>query len=287
MKKFLLGSVALVALGAGAPANAADMPVRRLPPPAVFSWSGCYLGVNVGYAYGRSQQTSASNTATTNGPAGLGLTPISPAISEAPNGGALGAPITPRFNEGGIVGGGTAGCNYQFGVWVIGIEGDGGPTYKDGQEKDLAPFNPFFTSQTTERWVATARGRLGYAVDKWLFYVTGGAAWAGVEINVMNTTFQPTTPGGFPAAHDKRTLTGYTVGGGVEYALGYGWSIKSEFLYIDFRSNNNFFTPPTSFTPTASYFLPRTVSLDNYQFKWGLNYKFDWFGGKAAPVVTK
>jgi outer membrane immunogenic protein len=66
-------------------------------------------------------------------------------------------------------------------VWVVGIEGDGGPFDKQGQSNDQFPFNPQFVNQTNERWIATLRGRLGYAVDKWLFYATGGVAWARVE----------------------------------------------------------------------------------------------------------
>ena len=76
-----------------------------------------------------------------------------------------------------------AGCQYQWAAWawVFGIEGDGGPVDKQGQSNDQAPFNPQFVNQTNERSLATLRGRLGYAVDKWMFYATGGVAWARVE----------------------------------------------------------------------------------------------------------
>jgi hypothetical protein len=59
--------------------------------------------------------------------------------------------MTPKFHPGGLMGGGTAGCQYQAGVWVFGIEGDGGPLDKQGQANDQFPFNPQFVNQTNER----------------------------------------------------------------------------------------------------------------------------------------
>ena len=87
------------------------------------------------------------------------------------------------------------GCQYQFGWWLIGIEGDGAVANKDGQafqsfpgdffcgqsQRVTSPIRPF-VSQTTERWIATARLRLGWAADKWLFFVTGGGASSGVDV---------------------------------------------------------------------------------------------------------
>ena len=104
-----------------------------------------------------------------------------------------------------------------------------------------------------ERWYATARGRLGYAVDKWLFFVSGGAAWMKIdsaEFCLNNPTVTAAgaalTPAGScqgPLAtavlqSDRRT--GWTIGGGVEYALPYNWSIRSEYLYIKIPSYTTF-----------------------------------------------
>jgi len=275
MKKLLLASVALAALGMGAPANAADMRARPLPPPVpVFSWTGCYVGFYGGYAVGQSRHESPANA-----PVSSTFLPLGAVVAagEAPVGAAAGAGITDKFDMSGFVGGGTGGCQWQAGVWVFGIEADGGPTNKDGQHLDAPPFNPDFVSQTTERWTATARLRLGYAVDKWLLYVTGGAAWAGVEAttwfggltgtNIIDNT------AGVPAIHDKRTMFGYAVGAGTEYALTYGWSIKSEYIFTQYR-DKDFFNPPDSFTPPITTFVtPHRVSLYNHTFKWGLNYK--------------
>ena len=182
------------------------------------------------------------------------------------------------------------GCQYQFGWWLIGIEGDGAVTNKDGQAFNLFPGTFFagkanglispirpFVSQTTERWIATARLRLGWAADKWLFFVTGGGAWSGVEV----TVWEPVNP--TVTAHHKKTLTGWTVGARWEYALGYGWSWKSEFLYIDYGWTK-FFDPADTCSPSCDAFLnPREVSPKNYVFRTGLNWRFDW--GKAPVAV--
>jgi len=267
MRKLLLGSAALIAMSVasmGGPAVAADMPVKARPLPPVYTWTGCYLGAFVGYETGRSRHVN-------NDP--VSVPPFA------------GADIA-AFHMSGFNGGFDGGCNYQFGAWVIGFEVDGAASNKDGQSRVLPPFNTDFIAQTSERWFATARARLGYAWDKTLFYVTGGAAWAGVQ----TTDWLATTPA--TSMSDKRTVVGWTVGAGWEYALGYGWSIKSEYLYMDF-GRHSFFNPPDrcqpagvagDCRPTFTGALPTDVSLRNHVWKVGMNYKFDW--GKA-PVIAK
>ena len=275
MKK-LFTSVSLIALSAGGSALAADMPVkaRPAPPPAVYSWTGCYGGGFVGYGWGNSQHRSLDPDERAG---------AAPNVSETDFRRVTGD-ITPSFDMNGALGGFNVGCQYQFGWWLIGIEGDVAATNKDGQafnffggkSSNSAPNRPW-VSQTTERWMATARLRLGWAADKWLFFITGGGAWSGVEVTVWDP-FAPTT-----SAHHKRTLTGWTVGAGYEYALGYGWSWKSEFLYIDYGWSR-FFDPADACSPDCRAFLnPREVSLKNYVFRTGLNWRFDW--GKAPVAV--
>jgi outer membrane immunogenic protein len=141
-------------------------------------------------------------------------------------------------------------------------------TNKDGQGFD-SPLNLGFIDQTHERWIATARGRLGYAVtDKWLWYVTGGGAW----ISAQQSTWLvgvPTT-----RAIATQTLGGWTAGLGTEYMLGYGWSIKSEFLYVDVGSKR-FFGPGANGTLNPA-FVGEDVKIRDYVFKVGMNYKFGW-----------
>jgi outer membrane immunogenic protein len=247
MKKFLLGSVGLAAMFAG-PALAADMPLKAPPPVAYYSWTGCYVGVHVGGKSSRADVHYGANT--------LAVLP--------------GTVATDPIYMSGALGGGQIGCNYQFaGGWLIGIEGDGSIVQSDGA--GVENLFPAFRIQTTETWLATARGRLGYAWDKWLFFVTGGGAWAGLTTNNYNAAVPVQT------AIQKNTVSGWTVGFGAEYALGYGWSIKGEYLYMDF-SEKTFFTPTT---PIAlSEF---NVHLRQSVARFGMNYKFDWGG----PVVAK
>src|SRR6516165_12127899 len=172
MKKLFLGSVALVALGLGAPAAfAAERPVPAYAPPPppvpVYTWTGCYAGANAGTSTGRSTQSTLANSVLTgNGlgsaPAPLGV-PGALVIAPVP----AGSSIAGDLNLSGFIGGFQGGCNYQWGVWVFGFEGDGSATNKEGQnfETGLVPFagvnRANWISQTQERWLVTARGKLG------------------------------------------------------------------------------------------------------------------------------
>jgi outer membrane immunogenic protein len=266
MKKLSLGSVALVALGLGVPAaNAADMRVAAYapPPPPAYTWSGCYVGASAGTSYGTSQHIANAGS-TFNAPGTVGN--VIPA----------GTNITDSFNVSGFIGGGQAGCNWQWGVWVFGIEGDGSATNKSGQdfERPLVPLggagSAFFISETQERWLVTARAKLGltgwgWFGDKTLLYVTGGGAWAKIDASEWDTR----APQAF--AHQESNIrSGWTVGAGLEYALGYGWSVKSEYLYVQFDDYTTFTSPPFN----TGIVSPRTVKLNDHIFRAGMNYKF-------------
>jgi outer membrane immunogenic protein len=183
-----------------------------------------------------------------------------------------GTPITDSFDVSGFIGGGTLGCNWQWGAWVFGIEGDGSATNKSGQQFEGALEGPgsTFISETQERWLVTARGRLGltnfwWFGDKTLVYVTGGGAWAKIDVSEWDTR-NPIAR----AHQESNTRSGWTVGGGLEYALGYGWSAKSEFLYVKFDNFTTFTSGPFS----TNILSPREVKLEDYIWRAGLNYKF-------------
>jgi outer membrane immunogenic protein len=251
MKRLFLGSVALVALSLGTSAGfAADkrVPAYAPPPPPVpvYSWSGCYAGAAAGTATGR-VSTNYGDVNRTLFPAGV-----------------PGASATNDFWLSGFIGGFELGCNYQVGAWVWGIEGDWSAINKDGQATELAATN--FQYQITERWLATARGRLGLTGwwgDRTLLYVTGGGAWAKVTAN--NYPLAATVR---PAAIEDGTMSGWTVGGGIEYAVGYGWSVKSEYLYVQFSDKT--FLGPTNPVALAAF----NTKLNEHIFRAGMNYKF-------------
>jgi outer membrane immunogenic protein len=134
----------------------------------------------------------------------------------------------------------------------------------------IAPFagpgSASFVSQTQERWLVTARGKLGWAVwDKSMVYVTGGAAWAKIDTSEFQVGTQTST-----GHQESNTRSGWTIGGGWEYALGYGWSVKGEYLYVKFDDFRTFTTPPFGALDIA----PRNVKLYDNIFRAGMNYKF-------------
>ena len=284
MKKLFLGSVALVALGLGAPAAFAAeraVPAYAPPPPVpVYTWSGCYVGANAGTSSGRSQHTVVGNSILTGGALGA---PAPVAI-----GGLAGTSIAGDLNLSGFIGGFQGGCNYQMGMWVVGAEVDGMATNKEGQnfEAGLVPVlapalganaagRANWISQTQERWLVTARGKLGLAGwgwfgDKSMVYVTGGAAWAKIDASEWLIGAQTGT-----GHQESNTRTGWTAGVGYEYALGYGWSIKGEYLYVKFDDYTTFTSPP--FGGAGLNIAPRNVNLNDNIFRAGMNYKLGWY----------
>jgi len=291
MNKLLIASAALAVTSLGGPALAADMPLKAPPPPVpVFTWTGCYVGLSGGESYGRSEINAVGGTRAIRqvGAAGTPTAITLPA----------GTSIVDPFDLSGFIGGAQGGCNYQFGGWVIGIEGDYNLTNKEGQrtEGPLAAAFGFnggdvWVDSTKERRIATARLRLGYAVwDKWLWYVTGGGAWAKIDSSEF---LLAATPGGFSQINRSFTQTdwrgGWTVGVGTEYSLGYGWSIKSEFLYVDLGTFDTFTSGvPTNAAGIPHFFSPQEVHLKDYIFRFGMNYRFGGWGiGKAPAVVAR
>lgn len=285
MKKFLLG-VAAGALMTGS-ASAADL----LPGPAplvavpVFTWSGLYVGANVGYI--------GSNRTNTVGTPAYG----NPGL----NGGALynninAAAATGRGTDlSAILGGGGIGYNWQFGTIVAGIETDLQVSSTSRETRPVFLSNTTFpntpvigSASSSQRfnYIGTVRARLGYTVfDNLLVYVTGGLAYGEKD---SSTSFNfnalgggsPVIPNYGTTIGRSKTETGYTVGGGLEYMLDANWSVKGEALYYDlgktratgqFNSFYSVFNPAPVFTTTSV-----NSSTDNKGViaRFGVNYKF-------------
>ncbi len=182
------------------------------PPPAppAYTWSGCYIGGGGGYSTGRATQYTAP---------GAVVTPVAPGFR--PGAVPAGVNITDQFNLSGFIGTGELGCNWQWGAWVFGIEGDGSATNKEGQafETFLVPFlgagRGAWVAETQERWLVTARARLGLTNFWWfgpqtMVYVTGGGAWAKIDTSEFLPGQFATTSGHL----ESNTRSGWTVGGG-------------------------------------------------------------------------
>jgi outer membrane immunogenic protein len=184
-----------------------------------YNWTGFYLGVNAGYAMG---------TATWQSP-----------------------PVAPKIK--GSMFGGTAGYNWQSGAIVYGFEGDLDWSTVKGSAACAAA-----TCENKNIWFATVRGRLGYAMDRWLPYVTAGTAFG--NFKATNFNFAPPNRDGATA-----TPFGWTAGVGLEYAFMGNWSAKMEYLYADLGKFSCLHCDGGT---------PNNVAVKENIVRAGLNYKF-------------
>jgi outer membrane immunogenic protein len=221
MKKLLLATTAFVVLAA-ASASAADMAVRpAYAPPPAYSWNGWYIGGNVGYSWGNAKYDSTTSTSVN------GVTVSGNSISESQK-------------IDGVIGGVQTGYNYQFGGWVWGWETDfqgsgqkGGSTLTGTLLTGVGPVPATLTTDHKLEWFGTARSRLGFLWSpNVLVYGTAGIAYGQVKDSAaLSVGAAPVTAAAIATFKDVKA--GYTVGAGVEGALGGGWSAKLEYLYID------------------------------------------------------
>jgi outer membrane immunogenic protein len=247
------------------PALAADMALRPvqapfLPPPP-FSWTGFYLGGNVGAGFGTTEASVNVGLALT-AVTGTPVTATAPLVSET-------------FN--GFVGGIQAGYNWQAGVFVLGVEGDLDAAGLQGN----APCVVVPNCTMKHNWFADITGRVGVvAVERSLIYLKGGVAWEGSNFSVGNSI----TGGGMSLAANASgsgTQTGGLLGMGVEYAFLPNWSAKIEYNYIDYgtRSFNasiatNAGFAGTGLAPLSGVQVPTSITESEHIIKAGVNYRF-------------
>ncbi len=235
MNKFSLGTIVL-AFGAGTAANAAEIPIKAAPPQAPvvaapYSWTGFYIGANLGGSWGRA--TNNDNLAFT-----------------SDRGVLLGGIASPTSDLSGVIGGGQLGYNWQFGPTVIGIETDIQASGQRGSSSAVCPAvatgvgcgNSAATFDHTNKltWFGTTRGRIGTTFDRFLVYVTGGAAYGEVK---SDTTVM--RQAGVVSFGTSSTRGGWTIGGGVEGALLRNWTWRVEYLYVDLGTVNSSGAIPT------------------------------------------
>jgi outer membrane immunogenic protein len=250
-RKSLLSTAALAVLGGSA--FAADLPSRSAPPvymppppPPIFSWTGVYIGGQIGYEWG---QSSGAIFPTGTGPA---------------SGASLGT-----NNPSGVTGGAHIGYNYQINHFVVGVEGDVNGSNYHGN----TTFGGLGSTSTRTDIDGSIRGRVGYAWDRALFYATGGAAFAPVSNSFTSAAgFSDTT---------SPTRIGWTIGGGVEYAITNNWSLRAEYRYTDYGHSTNVLT-----NSTGGALAIRTHDTDN-RVQAGFSYKFDTPAPMAPPMLAK
>ena len=267
MKKLLLATTAFVILAAGS-ANAADMRARPAyaPPPPAYSWNGWYIGGNVGYSWGNAKYDSTTSTSVN------GVTVSGNSISESQK-------------IDGVIGGVQTGYNYQFGGWVWGWETDfqgsgqkGGSTFAGVLGTGIGPIPFNVTTDHKLEWFGTARSRLGFLWGQnVLVYGTAGIAYGQVKDSAaLSVGVAPVTAAAIATFKDVKA--GYTVGAGIEGALGGGWSAKLEYLYIDLGKTE--LTSATAVTvggATVAANASQTFRTTDNIVRVGLNYK--WGGG--------
>jgi outer membrane immunogenic protein len=219
-----LAAVLVAPLAAQAADIQSRMPTKApvVAPVPYFDWTGLYIGFNGGGGWGSSQDRDFTRGTTRN------------------------------FSTSGGLFGGTVGYNYQIGNTVLGVEGDFDWTNMRGSSG--AALNGINYS-TYLQWLSSVRGRVGYAFDRVLPYVTGGLAIG----DVKNTITTPTTSAG-----GSTTGTGWTVGAGLEYGITPNLSVKAEYLFADILNS----------TPVPG----SQVEVKTNIVRGGLNWRFNWDG---------
>jgi outer membrane immunogenic protein len=227
--------LALITVGAGICAAtsgfAADLslPVPAKAPATTFTWTGCYVGGQVGIA------------TETDGLASQGL-------------GAVGA------NGYGAVAGGQIGCNYQTGMLVVGVEGDGLWSGVTNQSATSTGGAGATTEKTQNTWDADVAARVGAAFDRLLVYGKGGISWG--RFDFLDTAPTAVVTGG-------GVLPGVLIGAGMEYAFVPHWTAKIEYNYVAYSQQS------LSFTDSAlPAFNSLSVGANEQVLKLGINYKF-------------
>ena len=269
-RKLLLTTVFAATATAG---FAADLPVRAPAPapfvaPPIFTWTGFYIGLNAGGSFGTSQDR-LTVPATVNGVANNVNAAAAAEWVNQGNG---------SHNVSGFTGGLTLGYNQQFGNVVLGLEGDISYLGLSGSRVvggAASPFGIRITDSTKSNWFGTARVRLGYAIDRALFYVTGGAAFTDARFQRLNDNTVdgcPLVGAPFGRCHagSARFNTGWTLGGGLEYAVTNNWTVKAEYLYSDF-GKRSFRTLSATHLNQG---LDNSSSLKLHTLRVGVNYKF-------------
>jgi outer membrane immunogenic protein len=236
--RLFIAAIAVATLAAAGAAHAVDGAVRAMPPPeevspAPYNWTGPFFGVSVGVAVGTSQQTASTGD------------------------------ITPNFDLSGGVFGFALGYNWQANKILFGVDTDMSLSTKHGTSGYFgAP--PGFVAETSERWLATYRGRVAYVAESWMIYLTGGGANADVKIIA--------TEPAAGIATESKLRWGWTAGVGVEAARIHSFTVKAEYLYVDFANTGYFNPAPPGFINRAG-----GVSAHDHILRLGLNHKFPGF----------
>jgi outer membrane immunogenic protein len=288
MRKFISLATAVATFGFVGAASAADMPVKaptyRPADVAPYNWTGFYIGGNIGYGWGNSSYSFSADNGAGQGLLNTGIGGISPQSGS--------------FRANGLIGGGQLGYNWQFErAWVAGIEADFAASNVRGDGSPAATTNlgiggiqpALIPASRNLDWFGTVRGRLGFLpMERLLIFATGGLAYGKTSANASITVrvTGPVVPvpadgttlscvGAVPcvAASASQTSAGWTIGGGLEYAVWNNITVKAEYLYINLGNQTTHLTAVPPATGTGS--IAAKFDDATYNFvRMGLNYRF-------------
>lgn len=242
MKKLVCAG--LLSLLGIAPAIAADMPVKApiRPPAPVLSWTGCFIGANVGGGWASKNYND----------------PLA-----APPDNILGS-----HTASGVIGGGQVGCDYQVGSWVFGAEVAGEAANLRATHLALGDFY-----STSVPWLATATVRVGYTVlPNLLIFGRGGAAWVRdreTKVDLVTGLLEGTA---------EVTRSGWLLGVGGEYLFAPNWSVFADYNYMDFGTRRTIYVTPD--VPPA--FFPLDIRQTVQTVRVGVNFRFGPAGAVVA-----
>jgi outer membrane immunogenic protein len=210
-----------------------------VPPPApVFTWTGFYIGGNLGAAWTQGNVSDSLGNSWSNAQQAV------------------------------FTGGGQVGANYQFNWAVVGIEADFDWLANNHNSSNAVTtaIGPLQFS-ANDRWMTTLAARFGVAANNWLFYAKGGGGWVGVN----NPTITNVNTGGSISVSNSNSNSGWLAGAGVEWAFAPNWTARLEYDFLGLSSQS--FTVSTS-TPVA---FVDTVTVNNRDVQTltvGINYLF-------------
>lgn len=268
MKKLILGVIAVLAIAA--PAAAADLSPRTYTKaPAAelaYNWSGFYAGLNAGYGWGASDPSTTTEFTPTNYWSILSV----PQVNAAGTG---------QVKPSGFVGGAQAGYNFQAGNLVVGAEADFESFNLHASRAAGAAFaccggSSFtMTESASTDWLFTLRGRVGLAANNWLFYGTGGLA----VTNLKNNATYADTFGASENVKLSATKAGWAAGGGIEYGVLRNWTLRAEYLHVDFGGiSGTTLLGPTTITGGCNCTrMFHNANLTADMVRAGINYRFD------------
>jgi outer membrane immunogenic protein len=251
MKKFLLGVVGLMTLGIAAPASAADLgaqPYTKAPPPVappIYDWTGFYIGANGGWAQSRNCVDF--------------ITFVGTVASDCGD------------RSGGVVGG-QFGYRWQTNQFVFGLEAQG--DWADISNTRVSLFDPTLSTTLKTDGIGLFTSQLGWAWNAALLYFKGGVAVTSNRFDIFDNTT------GLGLVSATNTRWGATVGVGLEYGFGPGWSVGVEYDHLFMGNANNSFSVVD---PRLAAVLNDRISQDVDMVTVRFNYRFGGFGGYGYP----